>query len=84
MSVTTITSRAYPKDIPAPTELPKCVCGGEFQLQDIFTKRGELWLTSAVCKDCKEYFCGYNASDMHRAITSGQKARALDNSSYKG
>lgn len=83
MSTFTVTSKAYPSLLPTPEDLPKCTCGGKFIVEDVFNKRHVHQLSSAVCEDCGEYFCGYDLNDLYRAIPSGQKARAVDNSSYK-
>ncbi len=75
MSVVTITSRNYPVELREENDFPKCVCGGDFKVQDCFNKRKQHKGTIADCKECGEHFVGYNYNYLKTAIPRGQEAR---------
>lgn len=75
MSVVTITSTNYPKELEIDPDFPKCVCGGEFKVQDCFNKRGVHHGTMADCRECGEHFVGYNYEHIKGAIPKGQAVR---------
>ena len=55
---------------------PKCVCGGEFTVVNIWTKKWKHWGTSADC-NCGEHFFQENYYELKKNIPLGQKARQL-------
>lgn len=75
MSVVTITSRNYPVALEIGKDFPKCICGGDFKVQDCFNKRNVHHGTMADCKECGEHFMGYNYKHLKEAIPRGQKVR---------
>ncbi len=75
MSTVTFTSTNYPEKVEIEPDFPKCLCGGEFLVQDCYNKRRVHKGTMADCKECGEHFVAHSYKDMKRAIPSGQMAR---------
>ena len=64
-------------------DFPKCVCGGKFKVQNIYTKSKKLWGTSADCEGCKEHFFQGNYGELKKAIPHGQHFRKIKDNTNK-
>lgn len=71
-----IISENFPQEVKIDNDFPKCKCGGEFKAYNNYSKNGKFHGTTAECKKCKEFFCGYDYEDLKNTIPNAQVIRA--------
>lgn len=76
MAVYTITYRAHTEVVSTPGDFPKCSCGGEFRITEYYTLIKRIYKgTTAVCKECGEFFCGSTFHELKESLPKYQQIR---------